>query len=421
MSNLRYRSCYFAVLLFCGAAFRAPHAFAQETLRLNLEQCIEQALQNHASAAIASLRIEQAKAGKEKALGAMLPVLSSSAYGAVSTEQALYDLEVKVSQPVFLGGELLARKNEAEIRYELSLTDKEMTEADIVYSARRTFFEIKKAEASIRFLQTDFEHARRVQIAEQTLLDHHEQIQAVVLKQMTETAGKEKLLFEKQQELKTLQEFLKQLTGIDPETDIVLAGVRLPDPPEAPNTLSLEDHPLLRKLDLKIREAEEELRIAKAQRWPKVFIVSRYRVAEDSFYERNAAEAGVLAQYNIWDFGMTSGDIKEKRAKLAEEKLRKTLESDALRLKIQRTADAMAVAVKNITVSREMLDFSEEHYKNMKVLFLQGDLSFLRMNEARVQLVKAKADLTQSYCDYWIAEAEALKLEGKQDREDQNA
>ena len=104
---------YFSLAFFL-CLFAVSQAQAQEMIILTVDQCIESALKKNALIGISQEHIQQAQARITQGQGAMLPVLSTDVYGAVSTDQPVFSLDTMIKQPLFLGGELIARREKAE-------------------------------------------------------------------------------------------------------------------------------------------------------------------------------------------------------------------------------------------------------------------------------------------------------------------
>jgi|GEM_PF-5020758 len=390
----------------------ATQAHAETTAILTLDKCVESALEHNPSLGISNLHFQQAGFRKNAAKDAMFPTLSSSTYAALSTEQPVLTFDVKAMQPLFLGGELLARKRKSEAQENIAASETDLKKADVVYAVKRVFYEIKKTEVEVKLLEEEFIHAKKLRDAEQQLMEKDYQTQSVLLKRVAEAAEKEKALIEREQNLQYLYDLLIQLTGLDPQISYVLEDLPEVTPGAGPSSTNKGNDGLLKKLDREIAVAEQDLKIAKSKRWPKVFLVSRYRREKESFYEKNALEAGVMAQFNIWDFGVTSNEIREKRSILAEQELKKTSEIETEKLELKKALDVLSVKLKAVSISQQTLKVAEENFKNAKAKHMQGDVSDLAMNEAKIQMLQAQAEVTKAACDYWIVKAEAQRIAG---------
>ncbi len=403
--RVRKLACIFTLLMML-----ASQASAETVAILTLDKCVESALEHNSSLKISALHIDQSRFKKNFAKGAMLPSLSSSAYGALSTDQPVFTFDVKAMQPLFLGGELLARKRKSEAQEGIASSESDLKRTDVVYAVKRVFFEIKKAEVEVKLLEEELIHAKKLRDVEQKLTEKDYQTQSILLKRVADAAEKEKALIEKEQHLQYLYDFLIQITGIDSQPSYVLEDLPEALPETNLSSSEIQNHPLVRKLDREIAAAEQDLRIAKSRRWPKAFLVSRYRREEESFYEKNALEAGVMVQFNVWDFSQTSNDIREKRSILTEQQLKKDSEIKTAKLELKKSFNALSVRAKTISISQQTLKMAEENFKNAKAKHMQGDVSDLAINEAKIQLLQAQTEVAKAVCDYWIIQAETQRL-----------
>ncbi len=387
-------------------------ANAQEVTLLTVDKCLESALKLNASVQISKLKADQAQYREAGSAGAMFPTLSSSLYEAVSTDQPVTAINVKATQPLFLGGELIARKHKMEAQHGIASTATELTRVDVAYTVKRTFYEIKKAEAEVKLLEEELIHAKRVREANEKLVGENYQTQSALLERIAQVAQIEKALVEKEQSLSYLTQYLQQITGLDSHSSYVLEDIREVQPTDFSSGDVPENTPFFHSLDLHIAEAEQDLKIAKSSYWPKAYLVSQYRREKDSFYEKNALEAGVLVKFNIWDFGITSNEINTKHAELEEQKLVKESGIQMYKLEFQKAVEVLSAELKAVLISKQAVAAAEEEFKNMKVKHMQGDISDLAMHEAEIQMLRAKTEVTKASCDYWIGKAEVIRLIG---------
>jgi len=395
----------------CLFLILAQTSHAQENVLLTADHCVQSALENNPSLKIAELEGVQAGAGRTKALGKMLPVLSTSFYGALSTEDPVLAFDARAMQPLFLGGELLAGKKKAEAGVGINQYKQTLSKAEIAYLARRLFFEIKKKEAEVKLAEESFIHAKKLKDASQTLVEKEAEPEAMLLERATGVSQKEKELLELRQELETLYDRLLYVSGFDRKASYVLTDV------DAQSLGSGQDVPaennfVEKILDLKINQAQQDLKIAQSNRFPKLYLVSRYRYEDESFYEKNALEAGVLVKWNIWDFGVTSSEIREQKAELSKQEWLKLEELEKHNAELAHARSALETKAKVIDIAQHDLAAVEEQFKNAKARQINGDISALAMDAMRLRHLTAQTNLTLAVCDYEITKALLFKLLG---------
>ena len=400
-------SCLGLVFLF------AAQAQGQETTVLSVNQCVESALQKNALVGISQEHIHQAQARIIQARGEMLPVLSTDVYGAVSTDQPVLTWNTMVKQPLFLGGELIAQKEKADTDLAISKKEKVLTQIQLASLVRKTFFETKKAEAEVQLLQEELAYSKTLLVADKKLFRANYLTQEKVLEREANAGSKEKELWDREKNLEHLYANLLQLTGLDANKAYVLEDVadvgnwgNMPSP-------DTKDNPFLDILDLQISQLREDIKIAKSDLFPKVHLVSKYRKEKDSFYEKDAFEAGVLGHWNIWDFGITTGKIEESKSKLVEGVLVRDSRWQEYQLAFKKACDLLMAQRNLVLTNKQMVAVAEERFKNLKVRHMHGDAPNQTSHETKLLLAKARVELNKSVYDYYINEAEVLKLLGK--------
>ena len=390
----------------------AAQAQCQEMTVLSVNQCVESALKKNALVGISQEHIHQAQARITQARGEMLPVLSTDVYGAASTDHPVLVWNTMVKQPLFFGGESMARKERADMDLAISREEKILTEIELSYLVRKTFFETKKTEAEVELCREELAYLKTLLFADKQLYRANYLTQEKVLEREAIVGSKEKELWNREKNLEHLYANLLQLTGLDTNKAYVLE-----DMTEAKDTGNMpsrgvKNHPFMSILDLQISQLQKDLDIAKSALFPKVHLVSKYRKEQDSFYEKDALEAGVLAHWNIWDFGITAGKIQESKSKLAEGVLLKDSRWQEYQLALKKAWDLLLVQRKVVSSNKQMVAATEERFKNMKVRHMHGDAPNQSSHETRLRLANARVELIKSVYDYYINEAEMLKLLG---------
>ena len=104
----------------------ASQASAETVAILTLDKCVQSALEHNPAVKISELHFDQSRFKNSSAKAAMLPSLSSSVYAALSTDQPVLTFDVKAIQPLFLGGELLARKRKAEAQEGIAASENDL-------------------------------------------------------------------------------------------------------------------------------------------------------------------------------------------------------------------------------------------------------------------------------------------------------
>lgn len=397
---------------FCLILALATQVSAEECTILTVDQCIESVIKKNTLVGISEEHISQAQFRDQEARAGMFPTVSSNLYGAVSTDVPVIGIEGRIEQPLFLGGQLFAQRRKTQAQVKLSQEEKILSQVDLAYAIRDTFFEIKKTEADIQLLQEEIVYFKKVLDADQRLVQAEYRTQASMLEHAVMLGEKERALLAKEKQLEFLYDYLMSLTGLDKNKSYVLEDVRDIEKDGNNGIAHPSNEPLLASLDLKINEAQEDLNIAKSERFPKVHLVGKYRREKDSFYDKNAFEAGVLVHWNIWDFGRTTAEINQMNSKLTESKLRKETEIATHVLLIKKAMNDLAINRQSIAIKEQVLDATQEKVKNLKIRHIKGDISDMDMADMNIRELKAKTELVSEIYNYHIAEARVFQAIG---------
>ncbi len=383
---------------------------ANEIHLLTLDECVDSALTYNMRVQLGELDNFEAEEGIRFSTRSMFPVLSTSFYGAISTDDSVYAFDVRADQPLFMGGELLAKKRKAESVLEQKRYQNNLDKSELALLTSQVFYEIKTLEAEVKLLEEQVVFLNKQALVQTKLAEQGMNIASEVLSHKAEIKVKEIELEDKQRELELRYDYLLQLTGVNPEYSYVLEDIKT-------NSLSGMDANIhssfVQMLDAEIEQSKQNVKIAKANFFPKAGLVARYRNEEDSFYEKDAFEAGVLVKWNIWDFGQTQSDVKQKKIKHQKRLLNKEIVLQSYNFELQKLSNKLKTKESKVELAEEQLRLEEENFKNANTRKMQGDISSLTFEQIKLTLSNAKTALAKAIIDYRITESKILHLSGK--------
>ncbi len=182
----------------------------------------------------------------------------------------------------------------------------------------------------------------------------------------------------------------------------------------AARTFALEQRPEIREARLRIKQAELDKRVKKSEYIPDVSLAVTYVSPRnfDEFVPRNFAAAGVMVNWEVFDWGRKKRELAERQKTIEQttNSLRDAessvmIEVGAKMRDLQQAGQALRVAKLRQETERENMRVSIDKYK------LQ---SALLSNVLQTQATLADADYKyqQALMAFWTAKAEYEKAIG---------
>lgn len=436
------RTCKLFWILLPALFFTNYAHSEQDTLILNLRQCIDIALNESPSISIAQKEIERVDyANKEKLAGLFPSVNASASYSrTLKKTKIFFDIPgapskpdgfevgqdntfsgaISASMPIIsptLWASLKLNKTDAA----LALESARSSRLSLVNSVTKAFYGTLLAQDSYkvfeRTYQNSAENAKIIQSKyQQGSVSEFEWIRADV---QTRNALTNLLSAESAINLSLLQ--LKMLMGIDMQTAIKPAGTLADfeslvfEQTIKLTNKSLDDNTDLNQFDLRAKQLKQSLEVQKTTWLPTLMASINYQysampndgVALKDYYWFPAANAGLTLSIPIFQGGSKLYRTKQLQVQiksLAEqrESLKRSLELQAITHtdnmikaieKMESGKKALSQAEKALSISQKMYEVGAGTYldvTNAELGYIQAGLSY---NQSIYDFISAKSDL----------------------------
>ncbi|MFR3331351.1 MAG: TolC family protein [Odoribacter splanchnicus] len=153
------------VILCCVALFSVPGVWAQQPLRLSLDECRKMALVHNEALQQADNALRQAELDREIAKTAFLPKFDASAAGAYMLPdmdmmgmemrmRGTYMAGVNLTQPIYTGGKITTGNRLARIGEETAAEQYHMTRMDVLVEADNAYWTYIAIGRKVRMLES---------------------------------------------------------------------------------------------------------------------------------------------------------------------------------------------------------------------------------------------------------------------------
>ena len=401
---------------------------AADVVDLNLDETIQRALENNrtvkrsiASRASAYWALRQARrsSGPTLSWSTQANAVGGSYYPSDTYNHRLFGNTATLTYPLYTGnsleeGRISARYglNSADMALENSLQTIRQTATNYYYNVLRCRNQIEVDEDNVRTLQ---EHLNNVnaQFRAGTVA------KADVLASEVRLANAQQSLVTAQNDydvaVATLSSYL-----LLPADTIIRAQDQLTYQPYSMSlqnctAFALENRPDVAAADYEVKQAESAVRSAKSGYRPQVNAIATKGLNGKSPFSDSYSDswtAGISANWNIFDNGVTAAQVESAKANLAAAEESAAEVRETVQLEVQSAFLTLHAAEKNIATTKLAISSAEEDFKIAQVRYAAGVGTNLDVMDASDKLTQAKNNYYTALYTYNTARASLNKAMG---------
>ena len=178
---------------------------------------------------------------------------------------------------------------------------------------------------------------------------------------------------------------------------------------------ALTNRPDAAAADYAVKQAESNVRAAKAALRPKVNAVANGGRNGDKPFSNNRNDswtAGISASWNIFDGGLTEAQVNEADAAVIKAKEQAAATREEIQLDVRSAYLSLLAAEKNIATTKVAITSAEEDYRIAQVRYAAGVGTNLDVMDASDKLTQAKMNYYRALYEYNTAKASLDKAMG---------
>lgn len=401
---------------------------AADIVDLNLDETVQRALENNRAikrsiasreSAYWALRQARRRSGPTVSWNTVANAVGGSQYSNDTYNHRLFSNTATISYPVYDGnamkeGRVAARYglNSADMALENSLQTIRQTATDYYYNVLRCRNQIEVDQDNVRTLT---EHLNNVnaQFKAGTVA------KADVLASQVRLANAQQSLVTAQNDydvaVATLSNYL-----LLPADTIIRAQDQLTYQPydltlANCTAFALENRPDVAAADYEVKQAESGVRSAKAGYRPTVNASATKGLNGRTPFRDNINDswtAGISADWNIFDNGVTAAQVESAKANLASAEESAAEIRERVQLEVQSAFLTLHAAEKNISTTQVAIASAEEDFKIAQVRYAAGVGTNLDVMDASDKLTQAKNNYYTALYTYNTAKAALNKAMG---------
>ncbi|MBR4148031.1 MAG: TolC family protein [Bacteroidales bacterium] len=415
------------------------YSFAQEPMRITLDQALEIALSESNTIKIADMTVEKSGYAKKGSYASLYPNVNvSSSYQRTLLKQVMVmdmggqPMEIKVgrdnnistsasaSMPL-VNAQLWESLKLSALDVELAVEQARSSKVSMISQVKQAFYGVLLAKESLAVVTQVYENARANY--EKTLqrfnvgkVSEVEKLRAQVNVMNSEpnVSSAENAVL-----LATWQ--LKAVMGLNLETDIEAVGDLKDYTQELLAPYVSEDdisnNSSLLQLDIQDRMLESNLRMQKKQYLPTLAASINYNysaMGDEQLSWFPSSNAALSLNIPVFDGFQKHYAIKQSKINRDMLNVQREDTERQIRIAIRNYNDRIALCVKNYTAANATVEIAQKSYEISAKMYEVGKATLVELNDAQLALQQAQLTQAQAIYEFMVAKASLDELIGKE-------
>lgn len=398
------------------------------------------ALQNDISSALTGL-VQQGNLSPELAngLGNLFEQVGSKLGGVVdhvgqrvvdafkTDTRQMYALSVMLTQPIYMGGGIIAANRMARIGEDMATNQIDATSQATLHSIDQAYWTVVSVHHKKQLAESYLEVVEKLNDDVQKMIAEGVATRADGLKVAVKVNEAEMSLTQAENGLALSKMLLCQLCGIPVESDVQLADEATTDLSttadtdvaiEADNSVAMDNRPELKLLDNAVSLSQQSTKLVRAAYLPQVVLTGGYMASNPNLYngfERKLSgvwNVGVMVRVPLWNW--MEGVYKVRASKIASSIAE--LERDDIREKIELQVSQSKFKVKEanrrLVLARKNVENAEENLRCANVGFKEGVLQTTDVMAAQTAWLQAQSQKIDAEIDVKLSQVNLKKALG---------
>ena len=400
-----------AVLLII--ALLSQHVYAQQKNIYTLDELIKTGLENNYDIRKAEAELAKADALMEQARSGYIPDFSIKRidtkfdnFGATGSEKG-YSNSVEMVTPIYMGGKIGLGLKTARAMHKMARTNLINTKEKAVFQIASAYFNLLKAEDGIAVIKESVEQVESHKKIAQAAVNAGKGLENDVLRTEVSLGSLKQILISAQSGYLKSKLALENALGTKLNNDFKLSRITPPENkfilPENPVENAVEKRNDLRALREYIRISELAVGIAKGDNLPQIAVAGSRTEGDKITPVKDNWSVSVVTEWKLFDGGLVSGQVNEKRAELDAVKIQYEQLISGIRIELLSGKYDMEAAFEKIKVAEIAVKQAQESLRITKAQYENGMITSVTVLDDEVLLSKMKNDYYEAVYDYHTA------------------
>ena len=337
---------------------------------------------------------------------------------------------VMVTQPVFMGGAIVAMNKMADASEQLAANSAEEKRQATLYSIDQAYWQVVSLRHKQKLAQGYLELVKKLDGDVQKMIEEGVATRSEGLSVSVKVNEAEMTLMKVDDGLVLSKMLLCQLCGLPVNEQITLVDEQIavsqhpspnthhPSPITQHPTPNIENRPELKMLQNTIDMSRQLTNILRAGNLPQVMLTGGYAVSNPNLYNgfqkkfSGIWNVGVLVRVPIWNWGDVAYKVRASKGATALATLQKEEAREKIELQVSQCTFQVNEANKKLEMAKASTERADENLRTANLGFREGVISSTTVMEAQTAWLQAQSQMIDAEIDVKLSQVNLQKALG---------
>jgi outer membrane protein TolC len=333
---------------------------------------------------------------------------------------------ITVTQPVFMGGAIVAANKMADINEEMAANTLEMKRQNTLYNIDQAYWQVVSLRHKQTLAESYVELVKKLKGDVQKMIDQGVATKGDGLSVGVRVNEAEMALTQVQDGLSLSKMLLCQLCGLPLDETITLAeeesdvlgGVATPSQHTGQTDVAFANRPELKVLQNTADLSKQTTNVLKAGNLPQVLVTGGYAISNPNTFNGFEKKfgglwnAGVVVRVPIWNWGDVKNKVRASKVATAMASLEMDEARELIELQVNQSNFKVSEAQKKLAMATANIANAEENLRMANLGFKEGTVSHTTVMEAQTAWQQAQSQLIDAEIGVKLSEVELQKALG---------
>ncbi len=330
---------------------------------------------------------------------------------------------VLVTQPVFMGGAIVAMNKMADINEQMMGHSAEARRQAIIYSTDQAYWQVVSLRHKQRLAESFLGVVKKLDSDVQKMINEGVATRSEGLSVSVKVNEAEMTLQKVNDGLTLARMLLCKQIGLPLETDIELQDENAAPTTTAPALTATEgtgvdNRPELRMMDNAIELSRQTTNLLRAANLPQVALTGGYAVSNPNVlngFEKKFGgfwNVGLLVRIPLWNWGDVAYKVRASKNATAIATLEREEARELMELQLKQSNFKVGEAGKRFAMAQKSLERADENLRVANLGFKEGVITATTVMEAQTAWLQAQAQMIDAQIDIRLANVDLQKALG---------
>ena len=331
---------------------------------------------------------------------------------------------VMVTQPVFMGGAIVALNKMADINEDLAANSLDMQRQNTLYNIDQAYWQVVSLRHKQKLAESYLQVVQKLDGDVQKMIDEGVATRSDGLNVKVKVNEAEMTLTKVNDGVVLSKMLLCQLCGLPVDSQIMLADEEKDNLTETAATPQIDmglvatNRPELRMLQNSIDLSKQQTNILKAGNLPTLALTGGYAVTNpntlNGFQKRFAGlwNVGVMVRIPIWNWGDVKYKVRAAKGSTTMARLEMEEVQEKIELQVKQSSFKVNEASKRLAMAQANIAHAEENLRTANLGFAEGVITTTTVLEAQTAWLKAQSEKIDAEIDLKLSQVELQKALG---------